>query len=182
MGAEKSRVGLRGSGGILIFSIVGVDSPMKTFFVLLLGVVLGVAGYWFFAEGKRKETVQQTQSEISEGAEKVREGVREAFDDIRTEDIKKELERTGRVVRQKAIKAGRAVADAADNARITATIKTKFVAEPNLSALTINVDTTDGVVTLSGSVKSHDQIARAMKIALETEGVREVISTLQIKA
>jgi osmotically-inducible protein OsmY len=45
----------------------------------------------------------------------------------------------------------------------------------------IDVDTTDGVVTLSGTVKSHEQIVRAMDIAYETEGVYKVVSTLQVK-
>ena len=44
------------------------------------------------------------------------------------------------------------------------------------------VITTDGVVTLSGRADSAEQVADAMKIALETEGVREAISTLQVKA
>jgi osmotically-inducible protein OsmY len=29
-------------------------------------------------------------------------------------------------------------------------------------------------------VESHEQVARAVKLALETDGVRKVISTLQI--
>jgi hyperosmotically inducible protein len=85
-------------------------------------------------------------------------------------------------VREKAKRAGAAVADAATNARITATIKTKLLTEPGLSGLSINVDTTDGFVTLSGTVSSPEQVARAVKIALETEGVYKVASTLQVKS
>jgi len=62
----------------------------------------------------------------------------------------------------------------------TLAIKTKLVAEPGLSALAINVDTTDGLVTLSGKVDSYEQIAKAVKLALDTEGVHKVISTLQV--
>src|SRR6266542_3992536 len=61
-------------------------------------------------------------------------------------------------------------------------IKTKLLAEPGLSALAINVDTTDGLVTLSGKVDSHEQIAKAVKLAMATEGVHKVISTLQVNA
>jgi osmotically-inducible protein OsmY len=43
------------------------------------------------------------------------------------------------------------------------------------------VDTKAGEVTLSGSVTSTNQVARAINIALQTEGVRKVISTLQVK-
>jgi osmotically-inducible protein OsmY len=35
-------------------------------------------------------------------------------------------------------------------------------------------------VTLSGRVESHDQVAKAVKLALETDGVHKVISTLQV--
>ena len=50
-----------------------------------------------------------------------------------------------------------------------------------LSALSISVNTTAGVVTLSGFVNSTEDISKAMLLALETDGVREVISTLQVK-
>ena len=101
---------------------------------------------------------------------------------LSTPEIKDELERTGRVVRKKAKEVGTVLADATADARITATIKAKLVKESSLSSLRISVNTTDGVVTLSGSVDSAEQVADAMKVALETEGVREAISTLQVKA
>ena len=81
---------------------------------------------------------------------------------------------------EKAKSAGQSIAGAAANARTTTTIKAKFVTEPGLPSFSINVDTTDGLVTLSGKVESHEQVARAVKLALETDGVHKVISTLQI--
>jgi osmotically-inducible protein OsmY len=36
-------------------------------------------------------------------------------------------------------------------------------------------------VTLSGTVSSREEINKAVKTAAETEGVRQVISTLQVK-
>jgi osmotically-inducible protein OsmY len=47
--------------------------------------------------------------------------------------------------------------------------------------LAISVDTTGGRVTLAGSAPSHEAIGRATLLALEIEGVREVVSTLQVK-
>ena len=78
--------------------------------------------------------------------------------------------------------AGHAIADATADARITAAIKAKLVASRDLSALNISVNTTAGVVTLSGHVSSPENISKAMLLAMETDGVREVISTLQVKA
>ena len=43
------------------------------------------------------------------------------------------------------------------------------------------MDTNDGVVTLSGTVSSHEDIAQAMKLAIDTEGVHKVVSSLQVK-
>jgi osmotically-inducible protein OsmY len=43
------------------------------------------------------------------------------------------------------------------------------------------VNTTAGVVTLSGFVSSSKHMAKAIVPAMETDGVREVISTLQVQ-
>ena len=85
------------------------------------------------------------------------------------------------VVRDKARKAGSAFVDATADARITAAIKSKLAAESALSVFSIHVETTDGLVTLSGTVNSHDQIGRAVQLALDTDGVVKVVSTLQVK-
>ena len=42
--------------------------------------------------------------------------------------------------------------------------------------------TTAGVVTLSGHVSSAENIGKAMLLAMQTDGVHEVISTLQVRA
>jgi hyperosmotically inducible protein len=111
----------------------------------------------------------------------MKQAVKQGIDNLKTEDIKEELERTGTVVRRKAEKVGAAIADAAANAKITAAIKTKLAVDSQLSSLKISVDTTDGLVTLSGSVGAYDEIGKAIRIALETDGVRQVVSTLQVK-
>jgi len=56
-----------------------------------------------------------------------------------------------------------------------------MLADRELSALSISVNTTEGVVTLSGTVSSSENVSKAMLLAMETDGVREVISTLQVK-
>jgi osmotically-inducible protein OsmY len=84
------------------------------------------------------------------------------------------------VVRRKSEQVARQVAEATEDARTSAAIKAQLALDPNLSALDISVDTTDGVVTLAGKVDSPDAVARAMELALEHDNVREVISTLQV--
>ena len=73
------------------------------------------------------------------------------------------------------------IADATADARMTAAIKGKLVATRDLSALSISVNTTGGVVTLSGTVPAPEDISKAMLLAMDTDGVTEVISTLQVK-
>ena len=53
--------------------------------------------------------------------------------------------------------------------------------ESDISSLKISVNTTGGVVTLSGTVLSHEAIQKAMQLALAVDGVTQVISSLQIK-
>ena len=77
--------------------------------------------------------------------------------------------------------AGHAIADATADARITAAIKARLVTSRDLPAFNLSVNTTAGVVTLSGAVSSPEQVGKAILIAMETDGVREVVSTLQVK-
>jgi hyperosmotically inducible protein len=65
---------------------------------------------------------------------------------------------------------------------ITTKIKSKLAAEHITSLGRIHVDTdADGVVWLSGSARSQAALDRAMSIARETEGVKDVKSTLKIR-
>ena len=91
------------------------------------------------------------------------------------------MARTGKIVRREANEAGHAIADATADARTTASIKGKLLASRDLSALNISVNTTAGVVTLSGFVSDPEHISKAILLAMETDGVREVVSTLQVK-
>jgi osmotically-inducible protein OsmY len=97
-------------------------------------------------------------------------------------DISNEIARTGRVIRQKAQEAGTAISNATADSRITGAIKARLLRDPDLSAWDISVNTTDGIVTLSGTTSSAENIGKAVLLAMETDGVRQVISTMQIKS
>jgi osmotically-inducible protein OsmY len=149
-------------------------------FCFLLGLGTGVGAYWYLQQDAGKAQLAQAKSQVATNAHKVATAIRDTLSDWSVEGIREEMARSSMVVREKAKAAGHSIADATANARVTAAIKAKLVAEPGLPAFSINVDTTDGLVTLSGKVSSHDQIAKAVKLALETDGVHKVISTLQI--
>lgn len=96
------------------------------------------------------------------------------------EEIKAEFERTGRVVRSKADAAVAKSGAALGQARIVGVIKSKLVADPRLSARAITVEAAQGTVTLTGTVPSAELVGRAVSLALDTEGVTEVVSLLAI--
>ena len=80
-------------------------------------------------------------------------------------------------------KAGDAARDTSNvmgDAGITAAIKTKMLADSTVSGLKIDIDTTDGVVTLKGDVASAVEHKRAVEIAKETDGVKSVKDQLKI--
>ena len=147
----------------------------------IVGLVLGAIGYSYLADRFRKEDLNAARDKLVQGAGKVKTAIQEKIGEIRTEDVKEELNRTGMIVREKARKAGEAIADATTDARTTAAIKAKLLKEPGLSSMKIHVETSEGLVTLSGTVSSHDEVAKAVRLALETEGVQKVVSTLQVK-
>lgn len=70
---------------------------------------------------------------------------------------------------------------AIDDTMITTSVKTAVLAEPGLSSLKIEVDTKDGVVTLSGTVATQELKSRATQIAQNTNGVRSVVDNLAVK-
>lgn len=156
---------------------------MKAFIMLLIGIAVGAGAYWVYSTRQGKDALRTTGDQIESAAKATRDTVQEKLRvlDLRPEQVKDDLARTGQVVRRKAREAGQAIADATADARITGAIKTKLLANRDLSALSISVNTTAGVVTLSGTVSSTEDISKAMLLAMDTDGVTEVISTLQVK-
>lgn len=67
-----------------------------------------------------------------------------------------------------------------DDAAITSSIKTKYAAEPNTSALKIIVETHQGVVTLAGTVPTQAEKAKAEEIARGTGGVASVVNQIEV--
>lgn len=149
-------------------------------FCFLLGLGTGAGGYWYLQQDAGKARLEQVRYQVVSNAEMVASTIKDKVSNLSVEDIKDEMSRSSMVVREKAKGAGQSIADAATNARITAAIKGKLVAESGIPSFSINVDTTGGLVTLSGNVESHGQVAKAVKLALETDGVHKVVSTLQV--
>ncbi|MBL8169960.1 MAG: BON domain-containing protein [Acidobacteria bacterium] len=100
---------------------------------------------------------------------KPREVTRETF----TEDL-------ARRERERAKEIGDKIGDTLDDAWLHTKIVAKLVTNNDTPERKINVDVSNNVVTLRGTVDSAEQKAEAERTAKETEGVKRVINQLKI--
>lgn len=77
---------------------------------------------------------------------------------------------------------GAAAADRIDDGMITTKVNAALVSDKDLSAVKINVDTKDGVVTLTGPAPSPEAALQATRIAKDIKGVVSVNNQLVVKA
>ena len=63
----------------------------------------------------------------------------------------------------------------------TGKVKAAIAADPGMKDSDISVTTNNGVVMLSGTVKSQDQVAIATSLAQKMDGVTKVDSTITVK-
>jgi len=75
---------------------------------------------------------------------------------------------------------GKSIGETIDDATITTRVKTALLNDPQVAGLKIDVDTTLGVVTMSGVVRSRNEEQRAVQLARGVPGVKDVRSTLQV--
>jgi len=144
--------------------------------VLVVGILFAVVWLLYEGDGPFMGVRKEAKQEIGAAARHAKD----ALADIDVEAIERELRETGRVVRRRSTQAARAIGEATEDVRTTAAIEAQFALDPRLSALDIDVNTTDGRVTLAGRVDSAADLARAIELAFQHKNVREVISTLQI--
>ncbi len=66
------------------------------------------------------------------------------------------------------------------DAGITTSVKTKLAADEAVKAYQVDVETSNHVVTLRGDVETATQKDQAIRLARDTEGVRDVIDQLRV--
>ncbi len=86
-----------------------------------------------------------------------------------------------RAVRNNLMVGHRSFGRSLDDKLLTARIKAKLIAEPGIRSLSIDVDTVNGVVTLTGVVKSEEQRRRVLEIVRTTKGVKRVVDNLTVE-
>ena len=75
-----------------------------------------------------------------------------------------------------------AAACAASDPGVTTAVKSKLAADDTVKAYQIDVDTQEGVVTLTGTVPTAAARDRAVQLARETDGVTRVEDRLTVNA
>jgi hyperosmotically inducible protein len=85
----------------------------------------------------------------------------------------------GKEIGTKASEAASVAQAALADGSITAKIKAKMTLDDTVQAGDIHVDYTNGVVTLTGTVRSNAERKRAVDLARETKGVRSVTDRLR---
>jgi len=77
--------------------------------------------------------------------------------------------------------AAKPVSATLDDATITTRVKTAILNAPDVAGQKIDVNSSAGVVTLSGVVKTKEEETRAIEVAKQVRGVTDVKSSLQIQ-
>ena len=80
-----------------------------------------------------------------------------------------------------AAKDERSASQIAQDGAITTAVKSKLIADREVKALDVNVDTYESVVTLRGEVHTAAQRAAAERIARGTEDVKSVKNELTVR-
>jgi len=76
---------------------------------------------------------------------------------------------------------GKTAGENIDDGTITASVKSKLVADKASNMTRVNVDTNNATVYLNGTVETPEQKARAEQLAWQVKGVKSVVNNLQIQ-
>ncbi len=134
------------------------------------------------AKDKAAEATRDAKQATEQAAADTKAAAKEAGAEIRQEAREAKAEasaaadKAGAAISNAADKAGAAVGDAAT----TAAVNAKLVADSELSAIRIDVDTKNGVVTLTGPAPNAAAKERATTIAKAVDGVKSVNNNLTV--
>jgi osmotically-inducible protein OsmY len=118
---------------------------------------------------------------VKKGAEKTKEAVKKTVDAVKDTDVKVKDDTKVEIHKDDGDPAVKTAGEATADAAITSAVKTKLLADARVSGLKIDVDTSKGVVTLTGNVANQTEKAAALDLAKSTKGVTRVVDKLTIK-
>jgi len=68
-----------------------------------------------------------------------------------------------------------------DDANLSAAVSQRFAAEKTSDFARVKTEVKDGVVYLSGTVASDEQLSRAEKVAFQVAGSKGVVNNIQVE-
>lgn len=127
--------------------------------------------------GQKEETVGQ---QLDGAVEQTQMAAAEANQDIQSAatDVQQDIQSTAKDMQREGEQAAQSVSDSASDLAITAKVKTALAADDQLSALSINVDTDNAVVSLKGPAPTAEAAERATVLAKAVDGVADVNNML----
>lgn len=147
----------------------GVLLPLMISGMFILSLVVGACvGVENRSDSNDEVAEGQIERDLERAGEHVDQGLRDLGDAV---------ERTGEEIEEEV---GPEVRRIASDAGVTARIKARLTADPEINPILIDVDTVNGKVTLTGTVPTQEVKDEAEDLARGTEGVVSVDNLLQV--
>jgi hyperosmotically inducible periplasmic protein len=151
--------------------------------VPLAGCDRDISGVHAEKDEKGRTKVEVDREKVDQNLDEAQKDLEAAGGEIK-EGVQAGAERVGSALERGAEKLEAEVRpmaeDVLNDAGVTARVKAKLLADPEVAGFHIDVDTLDGRVTLNGRVASADQKAEAEKLTRHTDGVVEVVNLIQV--
>ena len=142
----------------------------KSVIIFIVGVAVGSGSYWTLRDGPLAAKVRENP---------LVQKLSEEFDERATNRMKEEMEKQGKIVVNKP---ARSPIPNLDDRRLSDLVNAKIAADSMLSDASIKSDVKSGEVTLRGSAASYEQVGRAIRLGLECDATKTVVSTIEVKA
>ncbi len=94
------------------------------------------------------------------------------------QEVRRDADQAAQTARTETSQAANSAEKAIDDAALTAKVKSTLLADAQVKGTQIDVDSNQGTVTLSGSVSTATEKARAEQLAQGVDGVRAVRNNL----
>lgn len=147
----------------------GILLPLMISGMFILSLVVGACvGVENRNDSNDEVAAEQIERDLERAGEHVDQGLRDLGDAV---------ERTGEEIEEEV---GPEVRRIASDAGVTARIKARLTADPEINPILIDVDTVNGKVTLTGTVPTQEVKDEAEDLARGTEGVVSVDNMLQV--
>ncbi len=127
------------------------------------------------SEEARKDT-EEFKDDAKGIADEAKKDADKAGDDVADSNIGEKTKEVGQDIKEGVQEAGSDLKDAG----ITTAVKAKFAVDDLVKASNIDVDTENGIVTLSGTVATRKELTQALTLAKTVDGVKDVRNRLKI--